>query len=137
MKNLCCLLLLFALGLVTGLRGASACAPFRADMAAGDAYAIDARRLHPTQFALGWREVVAKRKKIDAKDVVALDAYLRDKDVPVVIGPGGVPFMTDGHHTIRALLESKHADKTVYGHVFANWSALAPDEFWARMRASN
>lgn len=137
MKNCCSLLLLLALGLVAHLRGAPAYAPFRADMAAGDAYAIDARRLHPTQFALGWREVVAKREKLDAKDAAALAAYLKDKDVPVVIGPGGVPFMTDGHHTLRALLESTHADKTAYGHVFANWSALTPADFWARMRASN
>lgn len=116
---------------------ASAYAAFRADMQAGDAYTIDARQLHPTQFALGWREVVFKRAKIDAKDATALAGYLQEKDVPIVVGPGGVPFMTDGHHTIRALLESQHADKTVYGHVFANWATLAPAEFWARMRASN
>ncbi len=137
MKTLSLLFLLLVPGLVASERAAPVYAPFRADMVAGDAYTIDARRLHPTQFSLGWREVVAKREKIDAKDAAALAAYLKDKDVPVVIGPGGVPFMTDGHHTIRALLESKHADKTVYGHVFANWSALAPEEFWSRMRAGN
>lgn len=130
-------LLFVALGIGAAAHAATTYAPFRADMQAGDAFTLDARALHPTQFALGWREVVFKRAKIDAKDAAALAAYLQDKDVPVVIGPGGVPFMTDGHHTIRALLESKHADKTVYGHVFANWSALAPAEFWARMSASN
>lgn len=130
-------LLLVALILVAALRAAPAYAPFRADMQAGAACTIDARALHPTQAALGWREVLFKRAKLDAKDAAALAAYLQDKDVPIVVGPGGVPFMSDGHHTIRALLESKHADKTVYGHVFANWSTLAPAEFWARMQASN
>jgi hypothetical protein len=111
--------------------------PFRPDLPAGAAYAIDARKLHPTQFALGWREVVFKRAKIDKKSPGELRAYLQEKDVPVVIGPGGVPYMTDGHHTLRALIESKHADKTAYGHILANWSALPPAEFWARMQAKN
>jgi 3-phytase len=110
---------------------------FRPGLAAGAAYQIDARALHPTQFALGWREVVFKRDKIDLKTPPALVAYLKDKNVPVVIGPGGVPYMTDGHHTIRALLESKSPDKTVYGHILANWSALPAGEFWTRMEASN
>lgn len=111
--------------------------PFRADLVAGAAYQIDARALHPTQFALGWREVVFKRGKIEQKPASALVTYLQDKNVPVVIGPGGVPYMTDGHHTIRALLESNSPDKTVYGHILANWSALPAGEFWPRMEAAN
>lgn len=111
--------------------------PFRADLPAGAGYRIDARALHPTQFSVGFREVVAKARVIDAKDAAGLRAYLQDKDVPVVIGPGGVPYMTDGHHTIRALIESRQADKTVYGHILANWSALEPTVFWERMRAAN
>lgn len=132
------LILLATLGwLAVTARAAAAYEPFRADLPAGAAYAIDARALHPTQFALGWREVLFKRAKIDQKSPAELAAYLRDKDVPVVIGPGGVPFMTDGHHTLRALLESAAPEKTAYGHVLANWSTLPPAEFWARMEASN
>ncbi len=111
--------------------------PFRADLPAGAAYMLDARQLHPTQFALGWREVVAKKKLIEGKTPAELVAYLKDKDVPVIIGPGGVPYMTDGHHTLRSLIESSAPDKTAYGHILANWSALAPEEFWARMVANN
>jgi len=111
--------------------------PFRADLTAGAAYAIDAHRLHPTQFAHGWREVVAKQKAFDAMTAGEVTAYLKDKDVPVVIGPGGVPYMTDGHHTLRALIESKATDKTAYGHILANWSKLHPEEFWERMQANN
>ena len=111
--------------------------PFRPDLPAGAAYALDAAQLHPTQLRLGWREVVYKRQLIEAKTPAGLVGYLKDKDVPVVIGPGGVPYLTDGHHTMRALLESRVADKTMYGHVLANWSSLAPADFWARMAANN
>lgn len=111
--------------------------PFRADMAAGAAYTIDARALHPTQFALGFREVRHKAKAISQKDAAALVVYLKKKNVPVVIGPGGVPYLTDGHHTMRALLDSTQPDKTAYGHIIANWSDLTPDAFWAKMRATN
>ncbi len=110
--------------------------PFQADLPAGSAYAIEAGRLHPTQFALGWREVAFKTKLIDTKTPAELAAYLKKKDVPVVIGPGGVPYMTDGHHTLSALLASTQPDKTAYGHIIANWSDLAPAVFWARMNAA-
>jgi 3-phytase len=115
----------------------SAYVAFRADLPAGAAYTLGARALHPTQFALGWREVVAKRDQLNAMTPEALTAYLQAKDVPVVIGPGGVPFLSDGHHTLRALLESTAADAPVYGHILANWSTLTPAEFWSRMEASN
>jgi hypothetical protein len=111
--------------------------PFRPDLPAGAAYVLDAARLHPTQFALGLREVVAKQKAIDAMTPDKLVAYLKDKDVPVVIGPGGTPYMTDGHHTLRALLDSAQPDKSAYGHILANWAAVEPAAFWKRMAAQN
>ena len=115
------------------VRAADDYQPFRADLAAGSAYSIDARRLHPTQFSLGLREVAAKTAVIDAKDAAALETYLKKKDAPVVIGPGGVPYLTDGHHTLRALIESRQPDKTAFGHVLANWSELDAGAFWTRM----
>jgi hypothetical protein len=128
--------LIFVLSLlVLSLRAEDHYQVFRPDLAAGDAYSIDVRALHPTQLSLGWREVVAKRKLIEGKSPAELVAYLKEKDVPIVIGPGGVPYMTDGHHTLRALLESRVADKTAYGHILANWANVPADEFWARMQA--
>jgi 3-phytase len=38
---------------------------------------------------------------------------------------------------MRALLESKVTDKTTYGHIVANWSALEPTVFWEKMAAGN
>ena len=118
-------------------RAAETYQPFRPDLPAGAAYALDAAQLHPTQLCLGWREVVYKQKLIEGKTPEERVAYLKDKDVPVVIGPGGVPYLTDGHHTMRALLESNVPDKTMYGHILANWSALAPAVFWEKMAAGN
>lgn len=131
-----CFLTLASLALVQRSSAADYAA-FSPDLPAGSRYAIDARKLHPTQFSLGLREVVAKTGVINRKTSDQLAAYLKEKDVPVVVGPGGTPYMTDGHHTIRALLESQHAQKTVYGHILANWAHLPPAEFWAAMQARN
>ncbi|RXK54801.1 phytase [Oleiharenicola lentus] len=130
-------LLVALAGLLSAVCAQTGPVAFRADLPAGTACTIDARQLHPTQFSHGWREVVHKQAKMDAMSPTELKAYLIKKDVPVVIGPGGVPYLTDGHHTLRSLIESKHADKTAYGHILANWSDLAPAEFWARMQANN
>ncbi len=132
------LLLFLALsGLAPALHAAESAPPsFRPDLPAGAAWSLDARRLHPTQFALGWREVAAKRDRIAAMTPDERGAYLRKKDVPIVIGPGGRAYLTDGYHTLRALIEAPVADKTAFGHVLANWSTLAPAEFWARMESS-
>ncbi len=111
--------------------------PFRPDLPVGAAYTIDARQLHPTQLALGWREVVYKKKLLEGKTPDERVAYLKDKDVPLIIGPGGTPYLTDGHHTLRALIESKVADKTAYGHILANYAALTAEAFWSEMAAKH
>lgn len=137
MKLLPALLLTTLTGLftLTAIGADETYAPFSASMAAGDAYTIDALKLHPTQFSVGQREIDHKRAKFDRMSNDEVTAYLKKKDVPIVIGPGGVPYLTDGHHTISALIACSHADKTVYGHVLANWSDREPLSFWKRMRA--
>lgn len=137
MSKIFSLFLILLAGLPAAADGPVTHVPFRSDLPAGAAYALDARQLHPTQFSHGWREVIYKAAKINAMTPAEVKAYLIDKDVPVVIGPDGVPYMTDGHHTLRSLIESASADKTAYGHILANWSALPPQEFWARMQANN
>jgi len=134
----CFLSFVFALGALLGTsRAGESHASFRSDMPAGAAYAIEASRLHPTQFSHGWREVVHKAAKISAMSPAELKAYLIDKDVPVVIGPGGIPYLTDCHHTLRSLIESAAHDKTAYGYILANWSELDGQTFWARMQEKN
>src|SRR5690349_7811977 len=126
LRNACSAILIPALaGILVGcVSRTETYLPFQPDMPAGAAFRIDAGQLHPTQFALGWREVVAKRQLLESMSDPDVLAKLKTKNIPVVIGPGGVPYMTDGHHMLRALLESTVADKSAYGHVLANWSNL-------------
>ncbi|MEV8511644.1 ParB/Srx family N-terminal domain-containing protein [Dactylosporangium sp. NPDC051484] len=55
----------------------------------------------------------------------------------VVIGPGGEPFLTDGHHTLTSFYETPDggADLHVRLRVQANLSTLTRQDFWAQMQA--
>ncbi|WP_033217726.1 ParB/Srx family N-terminal domain-containing protein [Kitasatospora phosalacinea] len=55
----------------------------------------------------------------------------------VVIGPGGEPFLTDGHHTLTSFYETPDggADLHVRLRVLANLSTLTRKDFWAQMQA--
>ncbi|WP_030756352.1 ParB/Srx family N-terminal domain-containing protein [Streptomyces griseus] len=54
----------------------------------------------------------------------------------VVIGPGGEPFLTDGHHTLTSFFETPDggADLHVRLRVLANYSTLTRKDFWNRMQ---
>lgn len=110
---------------------------FHALLPAGTPVSINAHLLRPTQGVIGFREVSAKRKKIEKQSSRKRAAYLQKKNLPIVIGPGGAAWMVDGHHTLCALLVADVSDKTAYGRIIANWSELPVSEFWRRMRASN
>ncbi len=116
---------------------ATAYSPYDPAMHAGAAYVVDALHLHPTQFCLGFREVAYKAQLLDRMTPAQATAFMQHKNVPVVIGPEGVPYLADGHHTVRSLLESNQPDKRVYGHILANWRSLSPAEFWERMAANH
>ncbi|MDJ0395019.1 ParB/Srx family N-terminal domain-containing protein [Rhodococcus sp. G-MC3] len=55
----------------------------------------------------------------------------------VVIGPGGVPYLTDGHHTLTSFFESADGGPNLHLRlrVVANLSDLSTADFWARMQA--
>lgn len=63
--------------------------------------------VHPTQFALGYRDVAKKKAKLAKikNDPKAIEAFLNNKIVPAIKGPGFVYYIVDGHHTARALAE--------------------------------
>ncbi|MRH90568.1 chromosome partitioning protein ParB [Nocardia sp. SYP-A9097] len=56
----------------------------------------------------------------------------------VVIGPGGKPYLTDGHHTLTSYLETPDggADMHVRLRVLGNLSTLADTDFWTQMKAN-
>ena len=58
----------------------------------------------------------------------------------VVIGPRGVVYLTDGHHTLSTFWEAddgRNHQLTVWVTVSDNFSALGEAAFWTRMRAES
>jgi len=97
--------------------------------------------LHPTQASVGMAEVRIKAQKL--KDEVqgrsdkGFLGYLlkHNKEEPIVIGPGGVFYITDHHHQARALYEV--GISTTYCAVVDNLSDAKPEDFWKRMEDNN
>ncbi|MDF5753058.1 ParB/Srx family N-terminal domain-containing protein [Spongiactinospora sp. TRM90649] len=56
----------------------------------------------------------------------------------VVIGPGGEPFLTDGHHTLTSFFETPDGGARMHVRlrVQANLSTLTRKKFWNEMRAN-
>lgn len=109
---------------------------FQAHLPAGARCLIDVPLLHPTQIAVGMGEVRMRGVRLLGMKAKKQDSYLRSKEVPVVIGPGGVPFIVDRHHLVRLLLDTNLRSQA-YAIVRANWRDLSPDEFWKRMRENH
>jgi hypothetical protein len=67
--------------------------------------------LHPTQMAVGLKEVHEKMEMLQGFSAAELDAYLREHPVPVVSGPGGQLYALDRHHlgSAMGLLAIEHA----------------------------
>lgn len=71
----------------------------------GSLCSIEAADLLPTQALVGNLEVACKTARYQSMSTKDLDKYLVGQVVPVVLGPEGF-YMTDKHHTVRALLEA-------------------------------
>jgi hypothetical protein len=65
----------------------------------------------PTQMNEGFTEVGKKTTGFDLLTPAQLQANLLTDIEPVVIGPGGQLYLTDGHHTFTAL------ENSIYGAV--------------------
>jgi fibronectin-binding autotransporter adhesin len=102
-------------------------------------YAVPVDELLPTQMNEGLTEVDAKTTGFDILPPSQLQSNLLGDIEPVVIGPGGVLYLTDGHHTFTALENSSYgaSDPTVYVNVIANFSNLTTAQFWATMQADD
>jgi fibronectin-binding autotransporter adhesin len=93
--------------------------------------------LRPTQINEGFTEVDKKATGFDILPPALLTSNLITDIEPVVIGPGGTLYLTDGHHTFTALLDSAYgsSDPTVFVNVIANFSNLTTSQFFAQMQA--
>ena len=79
-----------------------------------------------------------------------LAGFWKSKDLPIIIGPDGKAYITDGHHTTAGYLTANPATPreiipglghVVLGHVVANYynpanGAVAPDDAWWTARQS-
>jgi hypothetical protein len=93
--------------------------------------------LRPTQLNEGLTEVGKKTAGFDLLTPAQLQANLLTDIEPVVIGPGGQLFLTDGHHTFTALENSIFgpSNPNVFVNVIANFSNLTTAQFFAQMQA--
>ena len=96
-------------------------------------------QLQPTQMNEGFTAVDAKTNGLDITQPSQLQASLLGDIEPVVIGPGGTLYLTDGHHTFTALEDSSYGstDPVVYVNVIANYSGDTTAQFWAQMQSSD
>jgi autotransporter-associated beta strand protein len=95
--------------------------------------------IHPTQLNEGLTEVGKKAAGFDLLTPAQLQANLLTSIEPVVIGPGGQLYLTDGHHTFTALQDSIYgpSNPNVFVNVIANFSSLTTAQFFAQMQALN
>lgn len=98
-------------------------------------YSCKIAELHPTQFAVGLREVSEKVSKISKlmQKPEKFKKYLKKHPEPVVLGPDRIQYITDHHHLARALIELKV--ETTFCERIEDQSHLKLDEFWTYMDA--
>ena len=102
-------------------------------------FTVPVAPLLPTQMNEGFTEVDKKATGFDILPPSQLTSNLITDVEPVVIGPGGTLYLTDGHHTFTALLDSAYgpSDPNVFVNVIANLSNLTTSQFFAQMEAMN
>jgi hypothetical protein len=87
--------------------------------------------LCPTQLTVGFLEVAAKKKRLQALSAKDQGAFLAAHPMPVVLGPGQRMYITDHHHLARAAYDLKIQQACF--EVDDDLSTLSQDKFWVRM----
>ena len=82
---------------------------------------ISIAQLRPTQMTLGLDEVASRAAKIAAMGPADLEALLKKKPIPYVLGPGKQIYIVDHHHLARALWSLK-IPEAILGDQLADWS---------------
>jgi hypothetical protein len=115
------------------LARAVAAPPFDASLPAKSRCVVAIEAVRPTQFAVGYREVEERARNILGKSPKKLEQYMAEHVPLLVVGPGGVPYLIDGHHLALALVKHRVTDR-FEARIEANWRDLSPAEFWKNMR---
>lgn len=106
----------------------------------GDLCYANFDELHPTQFVLGRLSIGPKTAKVEEMEKKGkMENYLKKKSAPAIIGPDGLFYITDRHHTSYSILNSKlnNKYKKLYIKVIKNWSNLSYQEFSKKMTTHN
>lgn len=96
--------------------------------------------IHPTQFVLGKLSIASKTSKVEKMENKGkIEKYLKSKSAPAIIGPDGLFYITDRHHTSFSILNSRLSNryKKLYIKVIKNWSTLSYKDFSRKMTAHN
>jgi hypothetical protein len=107
--------------------------PFDPSLPAASRCIVAIEAVRPTQFAVGFREVEERAQNIAGKSPKKFKKYMEEHLPLLVVGPGGVPYLIDGHHLALALLKQRVTDR-FEARIEANWRDLSPAEFWKNMR---
>lgn len=94
--------------------------------------------IHPSQEAVGFAAVNRKVKK-DYKTRKKAQKRMSKKGsfLPFVLGPNGIPFLIDSHHTASALEVSGHHDVQVTLEKVCDWSNMSQEKFFQNMLKYN
>ena len=83
-------------------------------------------------MTLGLDEVASRAAKIADLAPSELEALLKKKPIPYVLGPGKRIYIVDHHHLARALWSLK-IPEAILGDRLADWSDKETKDFWRSM----
>ncbi len=92
---------------------------------------VDISELHPTQLSVGYQQVYAKEKKLKKLNKGDRKTFLKDRPVPVVIGPNKKMYLVDHHHLCRAAWNL--GIEEVYVNILDNKEEMEYRDFWDYM----
>ena len=91
--------------------------------------------LRPTQLTVGMKEVDFRVKSLLGMKAKELEKYLRERPVPVILGPKSRTFLLDHHHLARACWEAGLYELHV--EVKADFSTKSVPELWEHLRKNH
>ena len=94
--------------------------------------------LHPAQQAVGYAAVKRKLDKDYKTETTAQNRMDTSNGVlPFILGPKGVPYLIDSHHTASALEASGFHNVSVVLKKVCDWSHMNEREFYGKMKEHN
>ena len=94
--------------------------------------------LHPTQKAVGMRQIESGVSEIEKMSNAQLNRFISEEKIPVIAGPDGNFYMTDRHHFVLSLHTARGRRlPSLVAKVKKNWSMMSEQKFWQQMQRNN